>query len=125
MLYRRQGGLVWYDGELENVSVSGIMFRGEKPLIAGDVAQISFWLPTSPGAEKPTQVFCWARVVRVRLPRLTESQHTLAVKIVRYRTDPAPPPDIRDVVSDLRGPIRQPAMRQPSQADRLPEKRAA
>lgn len=125
MLYRRQGGLVWYNGELENVSVSGILFRGEKPLVSGDVAQISFWLPASQGHQEPTQVFCWARVVRVLLPQMTEAQHTLAVKIFRYRAEPVPPPDIRDVVRDARGPIRQPVNRPPSETDRLPQKRAA
>ncbi len=106
MIYRRQGGMVWYDGQLENVSVSGILFRGEKPLVAGDLAQVSFDLPQTGVARNPTPVFCWARVVRVRLPQITETKHTLAVKIVRYRSEPTPPPDIRTVICDVRGPIQ-------------------
>jgi hypothetical protein len=104
LIYRPNGGLVWYKGVIENVSLSGALFRGEKPLAPGTLAQISFYLPEADSAVEPAQIFCWARVVRIKLPRVSETRHTLAVKIVRYRAERKTRPDIREVVSGIQGP---------------------
>jgi hypothetical protein len=103
MVYRRDGGLIWYDGKIENVSTSGLLFHGEKPLSPGEVLQISYRLPAVGPAVEPTEVFCWAKVVRIRLANGPGADHTNAVKILRYRTQPRAPADIRNIIGDGRG----------------------
>jgi len=125
LVYRREGGLIWYDGQIQNVSASGLLFRGEKPVSPGAVLQVSFSLPAAEGADEPTQVFCWAKVVRVRLPNDFEAYHTHAVKILRYRSQPRPPADVRNRIGEVRGPISMAEKPHPVLSDRGEEKRAA
>jgi len=125
LVYRREGGLIWYDGKIENVSTTGLLFCGEKPLRPGEVLQVSFWLPAAEGAEERTQIFCWAKVVRIRVPNNFQANHTHAVKILRYRSQPQPPADIRDLIGEVRGPISMVAKHHPDWSDRGEEKRAA
>jgi hypothetical protein len=125
LVYRRNDGLIWYDGKIENVSTSGLLFRGEKPLSPGEVLQVSFSLPAAQGADEPTQVFCWAKVVRIRLPNNFQATHTHAVKILRYRSQPQTPADIRDRIGEVRGPISMVPKQHPDRSDSWEEKRAA
>jgi len=125
LVYRRDGGLIWYDGIIENVSTNGLLFRGEKPLRPGEVLQVSFWLPAADGADEPTEVFCWGKVVRIRLPNNFQANHAHAVKILRYRSQPQPPADVRDLIGDVRGPISMGEKHHLDWSDRGEEKRAA
>jgi len=125
LVYRREGGLIWYDGQIQNVSASGLLFSGEKPLRPGAMLQASFSLPAADGSEEPTQVFCWAKVVRVRLPDNSEPYHTHAVKILRYRSQPQPPADVRGRIGEVRGPISMREKPHPVLSNRDEEKRAA
>lgn len=125
LVYRREGGLIWYDGKIENVSRSGLLFRGEKPLSPGEVLQVSFSSPATNDADEPTQVFCWAKVVRIRVPNNFEANHSLAVKILRYRSQLQPPADIRARIGEVRGPLSMVGRHLSDRRDRGEERRAA
>jgi len=60
--YRRVGEQAWHDGMAENISQTGIFFRGDRALSPEEVIEINFTLrgPSTPDNSHP----CTAIIVR-------------------------------------------------------------
>ena len=64
--YRPLGLQEWSDGTTENISSSGVLFRGEKPLDLDQEIEISIALLSAEPAIADTDLVCRARIVRVK-----------------------------------------------------------
>ncbi len=61
--YRRVGESEWHDGMAENISQSGILFRGDRALTEEEVIEINFTL-RGPGTPVENTHPCTAIIVR-------------------------------------------------------------
>ena len=95
IIYRQTSGLIWHNGALENVSASGVLFRGEKALLIDTPIEMSFALPPASGAKCGTQIFCWGKVARCAAPAGSDERAVLAARVLRYRAQAQAVPDIR------------------------------
>ena len=105
LIYRHQSGLVWYNGITENLSSSGVLFRGEKYIPVGSVVETSFEQQDGMEDWDETPSFCWAQIVRTLLPATADPRPALGAKVLRRRCAPKPPPDVRELIGEVRGPM--------------------
>jgi hypothetical protein len=79
--YRPAGG-TWHDGQIENVSCSGVLFHAAEAVPDLDTeVEIVFVLPVRPAAPR---IVCRCRVVR-RVPSNGNGAAGVAATIVTYR----------------------------------------
>jgi hypothetical protein len=83
--YRLSGESKWRKGTTENVSSSGVLFRGEQFAAANSILDMRLALPDQIPGVPSAQVFCRAVVVRSERPTGTESFPALATAISHYR----------------------------------------
>lgn len=106
VLYRQRGGLFWYNGVLEDFSLTGVRFRGEKYLPTQCPLEMSFEVPlNSSGDSVKGNFFCWAKIVRSVLPSLNDAQFGIGARILRYRSQKSTPADFREIIGEVRGPL--------------------
>ena len=108
VLYRQRGGLFWYNGILEDFSVTGVRFRGEKYLPLQCPVEMSFAVPRDLNGAARVSFFCWAKVARTALPSLSDGQFGIGAQILRYRAEQETPLDFRGVIGEVRGPSANP-----------------
>lgn len=95
VIYRPTGGLTWYHGTIENLSLTGVLFRGQKAVPDGCPVEMSFTLQEGSPWKAGSSVFCWGRTVRTVMPTTTDAHPALAVRILRYQSEGRPAPQIR------------------------------
>jgi PilZ domain len=78
--YRSIGGTQWRDGQVENISRSGVLFRADHLLAVDTPLEISFVLPVG---DRPG-VVCRGRVVRTVPPSADAAPPGLAATIASY-----------------------------------------
>ena len=83
--YRPVGGRRWYEGRVENISRSGVLFRGAAFVDVNTPVEIALLLPVPPLA---TAIVCRGRIVRTILPGGHDRRPGLAATISRYRFRP-------------------------------------
>jgi hypothetical protein len=62
--YRTSGEREWQEGVLENISISGILFRASRSLYLDTAIEMRFSLPIELNGESAAEVFCRGSVVR-------------------------------------------------------------
>jgi len=62
--YRLHGEQTWRSGETENVSGSGVLFRGQAAAKAGTALELSLALPAVLESQETAEVICRGVVVR-------------------------------------------------------------
>jgi PilZ domain-containing protein len=83
--YRVRDERKWHVATVENISRSGVLFRGDCALEPNKVIEMSLELPVMTPNESPAEVLCAGSVVRI-VPALTREQlPTLAATILGYR----------------------------------------
>jgi hypothetical protein len=82
--YRALDDLVWLNGQIENISRSGVIFRGERGLPVSTTILMRFELPADFGGEPGAQVICCGEVVRAILPPAEDDRKVLAARILEY-----------------------------------------
>jgi len=83
--YRRSGESKWWNGTTENISRSGVLFRGEIFAEPQTPLEMSFVLPDENFGVRPAEVFCRGVVVRSEHPRDARAFPFLASTISHYR----------------------------------------
>ena len=68
--YRRVGEQDWHTGMVENISQTGIFFRGDRGLTEEEVIEINFTLRAVPVAQNPTSRPTTAIIVRTDRSRV-------------------------------------------------------
>jgi hypothetical protein len=88
LIYKPEGGMDWQKGLTENLSATGVLFRGESPLPLNTPLEMSITPPKAPGQRAPEGIYCWGTVVRASMDSGTSTKPMLGVKIEKYRTSP-------------------------------------
>src|SRR5688572_6319707 len=81
MRYRPAGTTHWRDGQIENISRSGVLFWAEHLLAVDTPLEMSFVLPL---ADMKPGIVCRGRVVRTVLPKGNGAPPGLAATISTY-----------------------------------------
>jgi len=88
LIYKPAGGMDWQKGFTENLSSTGMLFRGESPLLVNTPLEMSITPPRAPGQRTPEGIYCWGTVVRASMDTGTSTKPMFGVKIEKYRTSP-------------------------------------
>jgi hypothetical protein len=96
--YRVNSTSTWYEGTIENLSQSGLLFQGPQRLPANALIEMVFEMPEEISGQKNRNVLCQGRVIRCEDPQdqktasrdpedqVTEdSVSVLAASIVDYK----------------------------------------
>jgi hypothetical protein len=83
--YRLPGEDVWHQGNVQNISRSGVLFRAEGLMDEGAPIELTFQLPVEIGGESAAQVYCLGKVVRAVLPPTSDQPPALVVLIHSYQ----------------------------------------
>ena len=83
--YRPVGGRRWHEGQVENISRSGVLFRGAALVDVNTPVEMTLLLPVLPSA---SAIVCRGRIVRTVLPGGRNRRPGLAATISRYRFRP-------------------------------------
>ena len=82
--YRETGQTSWRQGRIENISRSGLLFRGEHALEPKTAVEMRFVLPVEVLGESAAEVVCEGTVVRAAPASATDTLHTVAATIREY-----------------------------------------
>lgn len=83
--YRLIGESKWREGTIENISRSGVLFRGEGLAEPNTPLELSFVLPKEIFGVRPAEVVCRGTVVRSERPKSAGVFPVLAATISHYR----------------------------------------
>jgi hypothetical protein len=83
--YRRTGEIWWLDGQVENISRSGVLFEAPLPMDVKTAVDLNFELPVEIGGEAGAVVVCRGEIVRQVQPATPDAPAALAAKILDYR----------------------------------------
>jgi hypothetical protein len=90
--YRVNSTSAWYEGTIENLSQTGLLFQGPQPLPVNALIEMVFEMPEEISGQKNRNVVCQGRVIRSRDKQAKEKQESepegtglLAASIVDYK----------------------------------------
>ena len=83
--YRLNGESKWRKGTTENISYSGVLFRGEEFAAPNTLLDLNLLLPDQIAGVPSAEVLCRGVVVRAERPKGTEVFPALATTISHYR----------------------------------------
>jgi PilZ domain len=86
--YRVKNLVGWYPGRTENLSQSGVLFHGTKPLPQNTLVEMRFEMPEEISGQKNSSVLCQGRVVRLKNKKTSaesEDGALLAAFILDYK----------------------------------------
>src|ERR1039458_2953816 len=64
--YRGKNLHTWYEGMIQNISQSGVLFHGPQQLPANALVELIFEMPEEISGQKNSNVLCQARLIRVK-----------------------------------------------------------
>ena len=82
--YRVNKTSTWFEGIIENISQSGILFQGPQPLPVNALIEMVFEMPEEISGQKNSNVVCQGRVMRAKEAAKSEDNPMLAASIVDY-----------------------------------------
>jgi hypothetical protein len=84
--YRVNKTSTWYEGIIENISQSGVLFNGPQPLPVNALIEMVFEMPEEISGQKNSNVVCQGRVMRTKeVSEPEEGKVALAASIVDYK----------------------------------------
>jgi len=84
--YRGKNLSTWYEGAIQNISQSGLMFSGPQQLPANALVELIFEMPEEISGQKNSNVLCQGRLIRVKdAVDNTEDAFGLAASILDYK----------------------------------------
>jgi len=83
--YRLKGESKWWKGTTENMSRSGVLFRGEEFAEPKTPLELTFVLPKEISGARPAEVMCKGTVIWSERPREPGKLPSLATTISQYR----------------------------------------
>jgi hypothetical protein len=82
--YRPLSDVTWLDGQVENISRTGVLLRGAQIMNVATPIQMRFELPAEFGGQTGALVVCRGQVVRTILPPADDAPKRLAATILDY-----------------------------------------
>jgi hypothetical protein len=83
VLYRERGTTAWIEGRSENVSRSGVLFRGSASIPSGTVVEVVLEMPVEVTGQAGSNVLCFGTVVRTTAIEKTDEFH-IALSVSGY-----------------------------------------
>ena len=84
--YRGKNLSTWYEGVIQNISQSGILFHGPQQLPANALVELIFEMPEEISGQKNSNVLCQARLIRIKdAVDNVEDAFGLAASILDYK----------------------------------------
>jgi hypothetical protein len=83
--YRIKSLSTWSEGTIENISQSGVLFRGFTALPVNALIEMVFEMPEEISGQKNSNVLCHARMIRCPQSRDTEEGIAMAASILDYK----------------------------------------
>jgi hypothetical protein len=84
--YRGKNLSTWYEGTIQNISQSGVLFHGPQQLPANALIELIFEMPEEISGQKNSNVLCQGRLIRVKdAVENTEDAFGLAASILDYK----------------------------------------
>jgi hypothetical protein len=83
--YRPEGRVEWYEGQIDNISESGVLFETERPLAVHTPIEFVFLLPATIRDELSAEVVCRGRIVRTVSTSEEHDMPGVAATIASYR----------------------------------------
>lgn len=75
----------WYEGVVENLSQSGVLFNGPQLLPVNTLMEMVFEMPEEISGQKNSSVLCQARIIRSKDAQTSELKTTMAASILDYK----------------------------------------
>jgi hypothetical protein len=82
--YRPLSDVTWLDGEVENISRTGVLLRGGEIMSVATPIQMRFELPAEFGGQTGALVVCRGEVVRTILLPADDAPKRLAARILDF-----------------------------------------
>src|SRR6266576_1351552 len=84
--YRGKNLSTWYEGLIQNISQSGVLFHGPQQLPANALVELIFEMPEEISGQKNSSVLCQGRLIRTKdAADQTEDSNELAASILDYK----------------------------------------
>jgi PilZ domain len=83
--YRAKFGSAWYEGAIENLSQSGVLFRGAQNLPAQTLVEMIFEMPEEISGQKNSSVLCQGRILRSHEESNDEESYLMAASVLDYK----------------------------------------
>ena len=64
--YRGKNLSTWYEGKIQNISQSGVLFEGSQQLPANALVELIFEMPEEISGQKNRTVLCQGRLIRIK-----------------------------------------------------------
>ena len=64
--YRGKNLSTWYEGKIQNISQSGVLFEGSQQLPANALVELIFEMPEEISGQKNRNVLCQGRLIRIK-----------------------------------------------------------
>jgi hypothetical protein len=85
--YRGKNLSTWYEGHIQNISQSGVLFHGPQQLPANALVELIFEMPEEISGQKNSNALCQGRLIRIKDTTVenTEDSYALAASILDYK----------------------------------------
>src|SRR5271157_1927402 len=84
--YRGKNLSTWYEGMIQNISQSGVLFHGPQQLPANALVELIFEMPEEISGQKNSNVLCQGRLIRIKdAVDNIEDAFGLAASILDYK----------------------------------------
>jgi hypothetical protein len=83
--YRVNKTSTWFEGTIENISQSGVLFHGPQQLPVNALVEMVFEMPEEISGQKNSNVVCQGRIMRFKEGAQGEENPALAASIVDYK----------------------------------------
>jgi hypothetical protein len=83
--YRAKNLGTWYEGIIENLSQSGVLFQGPQRLPDNTLVEMVFEMPEEISGQKNSSVLCQGRIIRAKETRERAEAAGLAATILDYK----------------------------------------
>ena len=75
----------WFEGTIENLSQSGVLFRGPQELPANTLVEMVFEMPEEISGQKNSNVLCQGRIIRIKQKPEDSADFAVAASILDYK----------------------------------------
>jgi PilZ domain len=84
--YRGRNLSTWYEGMIQNISQSGVLFHGPQELPVNALAELIFEMPELISGQKNSNVLCQGRLIRIKdAADNVEDAFAMAASILDYK----------------------------------------
>jgi hypothetical protein len=83
--YRAKFGSAWYEGAVENLSQSGVLFHGSQHLPPNTLVEMIFEMPEQISGQANSNVVCQGRVIRATKSTKPDGDSAMAAAVLDYK----------------------------------------